>query len=195
MTTAFKERSKSSPWRKVGCAPWEAGIFSGTTPAASTTFNPVRLPNVWFSASLNERTETKATYQLNPSVRLTIEWPEGEPDWCRPIVRNLAEILALPEGWNSYGAKPVNLYAAVDAIGVLSTIMPLDGPLPQVVPTSPGGVQLEWHKGGVDLEIVIKPSNPIHVSFEDQRNKASWEGDLGADRSQLKNILQELARR
>ena len=33
----------------------------------------------------------------------------------------------------------------------------------QAVPLTSGGVQLEWHSGGVDLEIVITPDGTLEL--------------------------------
>ena len=33
----------------------------------------------------------------------------------------------------------------------------------QAVPMTSGGVQLEWHSGGVDLEIVITPEGTVEL--------------------------------
>ena len=44
-----------------------------------------------------------------------------------------------------------------------------DLPPPSVVPTN-NGVQLEWHSGGVDIEVYISADEEITFSVEDMRS-------------------------
>lgn len=73
-------------------------------------------------------------------------------------IHQASELVQLPEGWDSYEAKPVSSQAARAAIAFLvkaASAVP-NLPVPAVVPTVPGGIQLEWHRQGVDLEIEFK---------------------------------------
>jgi hypothetical protein len=67
--------------------------------------------------------------------------------------RSLAKLRQLKPGWDSYGGKAPTR----EALHVAETVALW---APQVVPMSHGGVQLEWHVNGVDLEIEIKPDCP-----------------------------------
>ena len=61
----------------------------------------------------------------------------------------------LKAGWDSYGAPAIAPEAVAAAQGF------------DVVPTSAGGVQLEWHRHGCDLEIEWGPDGTVvSVSFE-----------------------------
>jgi hypothetical protein len=67
----------------------------------------------------------------------------------------LDDLRELEEGWDSYGGQPTT-DAAIKTAGNLA-----------VVPTSDGGIQLEIHAGGADLEIVIDPAGAVTaVSWE-----------------------------
>lgn len=59
-------------------------------------------------------------------------------------------LAALKPGWDSYGACAI----APDAIRAARVMLSA----PSVVPCSDGGVQLEWHRDGFDIEIRIPPS-------------------------------------
>jgi hypothetical protein len=86
--------------------------------------------------------------------------------------------LQLPENWNSYGARPIDPELAASALKLLVKIAPFSAPSPIVVPTTQGGILLEWHMCGIDLEIETLAVNAFHVFYEDEREGREWEGDL-----------------
>jgi hypothetical protein len=63
----------------------------------------------------------------------------------------------LPPGWDSYDGAPTSQAAAVAALRLLSVLTTA----PAVVPCSDGGVQLEWHTQGVDIEIACGADGTI----------------------------------
>ena len=64
-------------------------------------------------------------------------------------------LLDLPENWNSYGALPIS-GAAIKAAESMS-----------IVPTCNGGVQLEWHINGHDIEIEFAQDGTVRsISHE-----------------------------
>lgn len=66
----------------------------------------------------------------------------------------LDRLSALEPGWDSYKGKPITKAALDAARAILST----PG---YPVPTSDGGIQIEWHCGGVDLENSIHPDGTL----------------------------------
>jgi hypothetical protein len=85
------------------------------------------------------------------------------------IKPQLEEFVQYPAGWDSYHAPPLRTDTANFALYVLSTIMHKRTPMPQVVPTSAGGVQLEWHEKDIDLELHITAPFECQVWFYDHR--------------------------
>ena len=69
----------------------------------------------------------------------------------------LKELLDLPQGWDSYGAGCIDP-KAVDAASRLLDVLDHD---PAVIPTSHGGIQLEWHRDGLELEVEINTAGEI----------------------------------
>jgi len=61
----------------------------------------------------------------------------------------LGKLLQLPRDWNSYDALPIDIRAIRTAENI------------QAVPTNIGGVQLELHAGGVDVEVEIAPDGHV----------------------------------
>jgi hypothetical protein len=67
-------------------------------------------------------------------------------------------------------------------------------PAPSIVPTHGGGLQLEWHVGGVDVELMIYRAfeAELSVSFGDDRVPIE-DKPLSADFNDLSTALCELA--
>lgn len=63
----------------------------------------------------------------------------------------------LPAGWDSYQGEPTTQKAAVAAQRFLDALRTP----PAVVPCSDGGIQLEWHTAGYDIEVAFTPDGAI----------------------------------
>jgi hypothetical protein len=98
-----------------------------------------------------------------PSTGFVRVVSEANPSWLKPALDQLIPLLSLPEGWNSYRARRIGADVVRRAIEVLAALMPEGVPPPSIVPTVRGGVQLEWHRFGKDLEIEIEPTLRIHA--------------------------------
>ena len=55
--------------------------------------------------------------------------------------------------------------SVIGALNILAKILDSSAPPPAVVPTYEGGVQVEWHRNGVDLEIEINPDGNAEYFF------------------------------
>ncbi len=86
------------------------------------------------------------------------------PAWLREVEDEMVKLLSLEAGWDSYGALQVDPAQVVSAIALLRRIVnEVDTSRPSVVPTNKGGVQLEWHERGTDLEIEMCTDGTIGV--------------------------------
>jgi hypothetical protein len=117
------------------------------------------------------------------------------PAWLEPTLRTMAELLDLPDNWNSYGANPIDPAQVAWALDLLARTMKLDSPTPTVVPTSHGGVELEWHLRGVDLEVHAISPRGVYFYCQDHVRGTEEERELDGDLSPLVDALTELARR
>ena len=126
-------------------------------------------------------------------VNVTVESDILElPMWLEPILCSFGDLMALPPDWDSYGGRPI-AHGAVDrALDLLASIMEDSTPVPSIVPIPDGGVQMEWHLAGVDLEITLHGAGGGEVSFEDRAN-SSWEGELPASLPRLRPIVRRLS--
>ncbi len=77
----------------------------------------------------------------------------SRPTWLVPTRQALGSLLDLPTNWDSYGAPRVEPACLDSADEVLRYVMLHDSPGPSVVPTSGGGVQLEWHAVAGRVEV------------------------------------------
>jgi hypothetical protein len=68
------------------------------------------------------------------------------------------ELRGLQPGWDSYGAPPISEAAIQSAQAFLSRM--------DITPCSDGGVQLEWHTYGFDLEVEFHPNGTVEVWHE-----------------------------
>jgi hypothetical protein len=130
-----------------------------------------------------------------PTAVISVEFPAGvdEPDWLLPALKSIVELGSLPDNWNSYGARPVTVHAIVGVLNLLSLIMTEATPLPAFVPTRRGGIQVEWHAGGIDVEIEVSPTGRYRASVDDPSYGLEWTGDVPADFRPLREALARLA--
>lgn len=66
---------------------------------------------------------------------------------------DLTSFLSLKPGWDTYRAKPIT-GAAIKTAEAL-----------RAVPVAHGGVQIEMHAGGMDIEIEIHPDGHVESVF------------------------------
>jgi hypothetical protein len=101
------------------------------------------------------------------------------PRWVVPTTDRLTHLSRLRENWDSYGASPVSTQSITLTIQVMNEIMVDRTPLPAIVPTTDGGVQLEWHFAGIDLEVEVNSNGILSVSYEDAAvDQQPWEDDF-----------------
>jgi hypothetical protein len=104
--------------------------------------------------------------------------------------------LQLPENWNSYGACSVDPDLAASVLKLLVKMAPAAAPPPIVVPTTRGGILLEWHMRDIDLEIETLGADSFHVFYEDEREGREWEDDLTVNSAApIAEFLTTLSRR
>lgn len=104
------------------------------------------------------------------------------------------EIASLPWYESNLPDKrtPPQPRAAVGLISLLAAVLESDTIAPSSVNTTwPGGVAVEWHIGGVDLEIACQPDGTAEFSFED-RHGEEYEGTAAEDMAQLKQFIGRL---
>lgn len=112
------------------------------------------------------------------------------PGWLPPTVEKLAQLLSLGANWDSHGARPIDPQLPLAALRLLASVIRNGSPPPEVVPTSRGTIQLEWHRDGVDLEIDVRSPDVYRVCYESSTD--SWQRELKADVSPVAAVIAQL---
>src|SRR6266540_746650 len=114
------------------------------------------------------------------------EIPRAE--WLDGVVPRLVELMRLPRNWDSYGGVAVTRVNAARGLWYLTRFLEVESTAPWVVPLSDGGVQFEWHRPDVDLEITFSDET-IEVSASDRIHGIEWEGDPEAALAELPAVV------
>lgn len=75
--------------------------------------------------------------------------------WAVDVEDRLNDLAGLPRGWDGYVSRPVSFTCAQFTANLLEQIFVEGVPAPALVPNGDGGVQIEWHRNGYDVEVLI----------------------------------------
>lgn len=154
------------------------------------------MPNNSFAYKLDQQTSSSSSpsaSELFPRFRSAYDAP-NEP-WQVILVERLARLARLDQNWDTYGAPPIRADTGMFALSMLESCMRSRTPAPQVAPSSDGGLQIEWHKKDIDLEIRVTDPYKFDLWFEDHRTGETLCKELGADLSDLKHPIELLTAR
>jgi hypothetical protein len=131
-----------------------SSLYSPWLDISPTPFDTVSL----WAAGIS-MTETPFVISLDsPSEKTTSRW-------FKETLPQMWKLLFLPREWKSDNPSQINPKNIEKMIGLLLNNLDFDTPSPTVVPTSRGGVQVEWHQNGVDLEIETYDSGKAEYFF------------------------------
>jgi hypothetical protein len=111
-----------------------------------------------------------------------VEWrAKGRRDlrrteWFISTLQATAALLWLTDNWTS-GGKRTQKAAVANMLTLLIEVLDNRTPPPSVVPTWRGGVQVEWHRNGIDFEIESDPQGGIEYFFKsptEEREGRAW---------------------
>jgi hypothetical protein len=119
------------------------------------------------------------------NYKLIADTPLGAPSdpkpmelaWLGDTVKGLGNTLSLSRGWDTYDGAPVSARSVQRALAFLVGFLEPSSPTPAVVPLSDGGVQMEWHRGGLDIELTFSPREAAELYVRDLETGDEWEGD------------------
>lgn len=117
------------------------------------------------------------------------------PPWLDHVMTRINKLLDLTPGWDSYQARAVDLDSVRTCLDALSRTMQPETPLPQIVPTPRGTIQLEWHLRGIDLEVEALPSGLLKISYEDAQSSEIIEDLTTSSLTEMAQALTELSMR
>jgi hypothetical protein len=173
----------------------EAAILSQPWTSASTLTDVLARPEVITAAVEQSAAEERKIVirergaEGPAEIRVSGPWPQSFLKSAEAV----AELLKLPLGWNSYTAKPITLQNALEAIRLLAWLIGPDTPRPAVVPRVQGGIQLEWHTEGVDIEVYIDSPGKVSFFAEQIESRKPVEKPLTGNELELKKFVQHIS--
>ena len=130
-----------------------------------------RFPSGWREAprrSLQRITmEESNPFSIHFDTEVAFNFDQMPEEWFMPLLEQVCDLGMLLPNWDSYGARPIDPRIAAHTVSILMDTLDEGSPFPAVVPTSRGGIQLEWHAGGIDLEVDVRSPWSMDVFFED----------------------------
>jgi hypothetical protein len=96
--------------------------------------------------------------------------------WIEPVLNGLNGLLSLRSNWDTHGAVQIDPRHAAEALQFLYGTMRASTPVPAMVPTANGGIQLEWHQAGLDVEILLAGTEEDGLYVRDLASGEEWEG-------------------
>ncbi len=160
------------------------GIKPSPTSRARTPYDDSTFPN---NLTLDSVFSSETWPQPTGTITLHVVWETGKApvrrpplattNWFIPTLQCMASILLTRETWTTGGAQP-DSSAAAEMLNLLSRVLDGRTPPPDVVPTWEGGIQVEWHRNGVDLEIESTPSGDVEFYFKGpdvEREERAWD--------------------
>lgn len=157
---------------------WEPSYWGGTLPEEALLTSPFKGPSF-----VVERERE----------RVEIWIADSAPRWLQAAAEQIDRLLRLEPGWDSYGALPVSSRAAAAALEVIQDLVSEAILPPSIVPMANGGIQLEWHASGMDLEIELMDRWNAVVYFCDLATEKELEANLGEKFSEVVEIVGRFA--
>lgn len=147
-----------------------------------------------FLVAGQKRARRRQVYIITHVQSALVDVTPREAAWKRVVEDRLQKLLEYSDGWDGYDAKPPRRSAIVFAREILASVMTPRLPAPSIVPLSGGGIQLEWHVSGLDIELTIyRPYDAeLSVEFSDGREPIEEER-LTINFERLGSLLSELA--
>lgn len=168
-------------------ATWISPILSMGIGASGASTDLIDIP-VWRPYPSSE----PEALLLGPLVQLGASWLGREqhahealrqwcgrnaaPKWLEMVTGRLNELLTLQAGWDTYEATRIRPENAARALRFLARVMQPDTAPPSLVPMSNGGIQLEWHRSGLDVEVTFAGAADDGLYFNDPDQALEWEG-------------------
>jgi hypothetical protein len=138
--------------------------------------------------------QQRAPRSIEIKVTRTSKAPADLPGWVPEFIARVDELVdegVLDDDWNGHGASGLDPQAVVLAIRAMVALLG-DGagrPMPDVIPTFRGGLQLEWHLGAAELEVDVDPNGTVEVFFNDSAQQKEWGGTLSERESDVRDVL------
>jgi hypothetical protein len=101
--------------------------------------------------------------------------------------------MTLRPNWDSYGARTVRPECVARALVFLSSAMKDTTPPPCVTPCADGGIVLEWHRCGLDVEVRVLPAESTCVYWHELESDAEGEYRVGGQDDRTTSLIEALS--
>lgn len=126
-----------------------------------------------------------------PSPTLVLQ--PVEESWRKATEQRLARLSKYRIGWDGYNSSPPQPSVVAYARSTLNSVMGAETPAPSIVPLSSGGLQLEWHTAGFDVELAIFSAGEAELSVQYPDDREPIEDQrLTLSLYRLSEVLEEL---
>ncbi|HWM54711.1 MAG TPA: hypothetical protein VNO20_04910 [Solirubrobacterales bacterium] len=95
--------------------------------------------------------------------------------WLKPVLERMQYLRILPSQWDSHRAKPILDGAFSRVLTFLNSMMTPQTPPPSIVPLESGGLQAEWHRAGLDVEIEFEVPKGTQIYVYELFSQKDWE--------------------
>lgn len=121
-----------------------------------------------------------------------IEWQDyGQalPPWFDPLMQGFVDLLTLPANWNTYGSGRIDSKVVEEALNFVAGLLGPSAPAPRVVPLSSGGLQIEWRRKGIDLEVVFDRGEQPYFYYRNRVTGKESEHLLPSESALLRSVI------
>ena len=136
-------------------------------PTTATSPSSLTTVPAWHSYASELGRHHSHAFRSSPAVSRTVTVvAQGAhtPRWVRDYLNEeLNKLMALPAGWDGSSAAEVTIEAVSETLTVLASLVNEATVAPQFFPLTDGGIQVEWHVGGNDIEIEVNGAGSAHV--------------------------------
>ena len=144
----------------------------------SSTFNGFWGNAGFISIRIHPLPDIATVYTGNEFEERANRWQELlKTAWFNPTLQAMATLPWRTDNWTS-GGKRTQPAAVANMLSLLAKVLDNRTPPPNVVPTWRGGVQVEWHRNSVYLEIEADPHEEMEYFLRAPPKRTR--GKLGA---------------
>jgi hypothetical protein len=132
-----------------------------------------------------------------------VSWQETNEQLCVQLLKEdscvskffdrVIMLYGMPENWDSHGAREISFGSAVNSARLFCQVMFEQTPIPNLVPTVRGNLQLEWHVFGIDLEVEVAEDGQIAAGLERvDGSEEEWLESFNYGAARLKSLIEEI---
>lgn len=111
--------------------------------------------------------------------------------WAMPFLGRLRRLVQAGARTNQVLEKE----AVWASVRVLNRVMDPDTPAPDLVLTVHGGLQLEWHMAGIDLEVEVFPNGDVVAAYFDEESGVDLDSEGSESLDMIRAALSEMSTR